>query len=58
MFSSSISAAPCWASFSTYYLPDNTLNRINVNSYAMDFKHEVCKAAVEEEEEEEEEERA
>jgi hypothetical protein len=30
-------------SFSTYYLPDNTSNGINVNSYAMAFKHEVCK---------------
>ena len=30
-------------SVSTYYLSDNTSNCINVNSYAMAFKHEVCK---------------
>jgi hypothetical protein len=33
-------------SFSTCYLPGNTSNGINVNSYAMAFKHEVAKAAV------------
>jgi len=30
-------------SFSAYYLPDNTSNGMNVYSYAMAFKHEVCK---------------
>ncbi len=33
-------------SFSTYYLPDNTSNGMNINSYAMAFNREVYNAPV------------